>query len=1105
MFYIHQSNQMELLAHQLSNLFGASLDNNSAANPFIQEKVLVQSPGMSQWLKIYLAQQLGVMANIDFPLPSSFIWSLYKELITDLPDQSAFNKGEMAWKLYTILPNHLDDESFLPLKNYLTHDKNGLMLFQLSEKIADVFDQYLMYRPDWIESWEANDDDIKDGDTTLHPWQPILWRALKEHTADLQQSEYHRANLHDVLLEQLAGAFADKTHKIHADLPQRLFIFGISALPSQQLHVFEQLSEHVDIHLMLFNPCAHYWGDIVDQKQLAKVQARFANKKHLGVNDQNYMTVGNPLLASWGKLGRDYLEQLLEINADQYDYFVEPEPSSMLCRIQADVFNLSFRDQIESLTPAESLTAAGKQSIDVNDNSLMFHACHSPLREVEVLYDQLLHLFEQGSSPSPTLTPKDIIVMMPDVSLYSPYIDAVFAGSEVNRIPYAISDKGFVLENPILNSFLQLMKLPDSRFSASELLDLISVPATTLVMGLVEEDIDLIRNWINEVGIRWGIDSDHKQSLDLPNDELNSWRFGLNRLLMGYAIGNETLVDGILPYKHVEGQNAETLGKLVFFIDTLIGFRAQLNEVATISDKIATVNDLVVAFYQTDKNEEQAINTIRQVLIEFETHFDTKNCEQPISQKVFAYYINNAFNDKGVGQRFLAGQVNFCTLMPMRSIPFKVICLLGMNDADYPRFVAPVGFDLMATGKTRKGDRSRRLDDRYLLLEAMLSARDKLYVSYVGHSMQDNSEKIPSVLVTELLEYCEQAFTFGESQKSLTNKLVQFHPLQPFNPAYFSASSSSLKSYQPHWYRYVNQQNATIDSQISEQPIDDTDVIKTLDLEQLIRFMLHPVKYFFNHTLQLYFSSLTQVEQDDETFMLDALTRYQLLESLSASKLAQSGLGSYSHINGTGNLPHREVGKLTFDKLDNQADGFLAALNETSLTPLTPVEVNLNLKIGDGNIQLLGWVKNLTTNGLLFYRPAKVTAKDRLVAWMHHVVMAAIGRPVVTRHIGLSESVDYKRLSQKQAKALLQQWVELYLDGRKQPLPFFVKSSEKWCQTAKMTEVAKMFNGSSFNQIPGEGDDLYIERVFKDVDNLPKAFEQLAEQIFKPLFDAVEE
>ncbi|MCJ8272269.1 MAG: exodeoxyribonuclease V subunit gamma, partial [Psychrosphaera sp.] len=937
MFYIHQSNQMELLAHKLSRLFGTS---SAKGNPFVQEKVLVQSPGMSQWLKIYLAQQLGVMANIDFPLPSSFIWSLYKELIKDLPDQSAFNKGEMAWKLYTILPNHLDDESFLPLKNYLANDKNGLMLFQLSEKVADVFDQYLMYRPDWIEAWEASDDDIKDGDSALHPWQPILWRALKDHTADLQQSKYHRANLHDVLLEQLAQAFADKSHKIHTDVPQRLFIFGISALPSQQLHVFEQLSVHVDIHLMLFNPCDHYWGDIVDVKQLAKVQARFANKKHLGVNDQNYMTVGNPLLASWGKLGRDYLEQLLEIDADQYDYFVEPDATSMLTRIQADVFKLSFRDQIDSLTPTQSLTNAGKQSINANDNSLMFHACHSPLREVEVLYDQLLQLFEQDTS----LTPKDIIVMMPDVSLYSPYIDAVFAGSEVNRITYAISDKGFVLENPILNSFLQLMKLPDSRFSASELLDLISVPATTLVMGLVEEDIDLIRNWINEVGIRWGIDSDHKQSLDLPNDELNSWRFGLNRLLMGYAISNESLVDGILPYKHVEGQNAETLGKLVFFIDTLIGFRAQLNEVASISDKIATVNALVAAFYQTDKDEEQAINTIRQVLIEFETHHHTKNCEQPISQKVFAYYINNAFNDKGVGQRFLAGQVNFCTLMPMRSIPFKVICLLGMNDADYPRFVAPVGFDLMATGKSRKGDRSRRLDDRYLLLEAMLSARDKLYVSYVGHSMQDNSEKIPSVLVTELLEYCEQAFTFGKP-----HKLVQFHPLQPFNPVYFDAKSS-FSSYQPHWYRYVNQKNATTDSQIAEQPIDDNEVVKTLDLEQLIRFMLHPVKYFFNHTLQLYFSSLTQVEQDDETFVLDALTRYQLLESLSASKLAQSGQGSYSHINGTGNLPHREVGKLTFDKLDKQADGFVGALNETSLTPLTPVEVNLTITATNSSV-----------------------------------------------------------------------------------------------------------------------------------------------------------
>jgi exodeoxyribonuclease V gamma subunit len=1088
MFVIHQSNQIELLAHQLCGIIKQPQNDN----PFAKEVVLVQSPGMSQWLKIYLAQQLGVMANVDFPLPSSFIWSLYKLLINDLPAESAFNKAELSWKLYCILPNLLDDEGFVPLKNYLADDKNGLMLFQLSEKIADVYDQYLMYRPDWICAWEAMEDEIVDGDCQQHPWQPKLWRALKNHTLSLGQSKYHRANMHDLLLELLPEAFEEKRHEVYNHLPQRLFIFGISALPNQQLHVFEQLSHHIDIHLMLFNPCAHYWGDIVDEKQLAKVHARFSSKTNLGVADENYMTVGNPLLASWGKLGRDYLEQLLEISADQIDYFVEPEPTTLLSRIQVDVFNLSFRDQMEPLTPAESLSDLGKQAIKANDNSLMFHSCHSPLREVEVLYDQLLELLAQDAS----LTPKDVIVMMPNVALYSPYIDAVFAGSDNNRMPYAISDKGFVLENPILNSFLQLMKLPDSRFSASELLDLISVPATILAMGLVEEDIDLIRHWINQVGIRWGIDSEHKQSLDLPNDELNSWRFGLNRLLMGYAIGNERLVNDILPFKQVEGQNAETLGKLVYFIDILIDYRKRLALEVPIEDKIETVSQLIEVFYQPSQDEEQAINRIRQELLKFAVHQQNKNCTQPISQKVFAYYIFQVFNENSVGQRFLAGQVNFCTLMPMRCIPFRVICLLGMNDADYPRFVAPVGFDLMAAGKSRKGDRSRRLDDRYLLLEAMLSARDKLYISYVGHSMQDNSEKIPSVLVTELKEYCEQAFTFENDRA-----LVTQHPLQPFNPEYFDPQSA-LHSFQPHWYRYINQSDATEDSQNVVQQIEDVGQDnKPIEVDELLKFLLHPVKYFFNQTLQLYFSALTEIEQDDETFALDALTRYQLLESLTKTKLAQTGLDSYSQISAGGSLPHRDVGKITFGKLDQQADGFVAALNETTLTPLPPVEVNMMF----GDIQLLGWVKHLTNNGLLFYRPAKITAKDRLIAWVYHVVLSATGSPVKTRHIGLSEDLAYVSLSMIDAKSIVAGWIGLYLQGLKQPLPFFVKSSEKYCQTSQIKEVAKIFNGSSFNQIPGEGDDLYIQRVYKDVNALPELFNVLAESIFKPLFAAVEE
>lgn len=279
-----------------------------------------------------------------------------------------------------------------------------------------------------------------------------------------------------------------------------------------------------------------------------------------------------------------------------------------------------------------------------------------------------------------------------------------------------------------------------------------------------------------------------------------------------------------------------------------------------------------------------------------------------------------------------------------------------------------------------------------------------------------------------------------------------------------------------------------------------------LELSELLRFIVHPVKYFFNHTLQLYFAPLVAVELDDETFLLDALSRYQLLNGLAADKLGTldtkvpgESQDAYARLRAAGSLPHRDVGKLAFGRLDEQASAFVAALPDNVLSPLEPLEVNLTVR----GVRLLGWVKQLTTHGLLFYRPAKINAKDRLTAWLHHVVLAAMGRGVKTTHIGLAERLELKPLPQPQAQAIVDQLMDFYLRGRAQPQPFFAKSSEQWCETEDINKVAKVFNGSSFNQIPGEGDDLYIQRVYGDVNALPEAFGQLAKMVYGPLFAAV--
>lgn len=1110
MFYLHQSNQMEQLALRLCAL----LKQTAIRDPFICENILVQSPGMSQWLKLTIAEYLGVMANVEFPLPSSFIWSLYQKLISDLPADSAFDKQDMAWKLFTILPRYLDNPQFAALNAYLVGDDDGFKVWQLCEKIADVFDQYLMYRPDWIINWQAGVDEIKHGDVQQQPWQPILWRALVEFSAELGQPDYHRANLHQLLQQKIPWL---TTHLQQLDLPPRIFIFGISALPQQQLEIFQSLSEFIDIHLMLFNPCQGYWGDIEDEKALARRAILKLNP------DEQYQIVGNPLLASWGKLGRDYVEQLLLLDIDSYEDFQLSDANHLLNFIQTDIAQLSYRQSSQPLTAEKALTAQGKRRIAIDDRSLQFHACHSPLREVEVLHDQLLALFAADDQ----LTVKDVIVMMPDVALYSPYIAAVFGGeqqSDYQSLPFAISDKGFSVENPIAISFLQLMNIAESRFEASGLLDLLAVPAIIHAMGLVPDDIHLIRHWIDKVGIRWGIDGQHKQQLALPDDPLNTWRFGLQRLLLGYAMKTEQLVEGILPYTDVEGQSAEQLGKLVHFVELLLKYRQLFAEKASILDKCQQVMQLLEDFYAPDHHEALAINNIRSVLNELLEQYTQGHCTTEIAQRVFSDFLAQRLNEKTSSQRFLAGQINFCTLLPMRSIPFKVICLLGLNDGDYPRMTTPVGFDLMATGTARKGDRSRRLDDRYLLLEALLSARQHLYISYVGRSLQDNSPKVPSILVSELIEYCEQGFEFAQDDPCLVNH----HPLQPFAAQYYT-NDSQLFSFNPDWYRYLTQMSQSQSlSSSSTVPIPIITAAKPpqgeLALQELLSFLLHPVKYFFNRTLQLQLGSLQAMEQDDEVFVLDGLSRYQILDQLSKTQLFKQEVLDHQTLAASGVLPYRRIGYEAYRQLAEQADGFVDQLQQVNREWLAPIEVDLSV----GGFRLLGWIKQFTTEGLVFYRPATIKSKDRLSAWFYHVVAAAMGDELSTnglgsnsasnnsttqgfqgtRHIGLGEQIRFASLVKEEAHAILQQWLTWYQQGLQQPLPFFVNTSDAWGTTGKQQALIKAFNGSYFvnsrlGGMSGEGQDPYIRRVYQDVEQLPTQFYQLAEACFTPLNQAI--
>ncbi|WP_379907466.1 exodeoxyribonuclease V subunit gamma [Marinobacterium aestuariivivens] len=409
-------------SHSLTNLKDLLIllvEREPLSDPFSDECILVQSPGMAQWLKLELAEGLGIASGLRFPLPATFLWDSFATLLPAVPERSAYRKEAMCWKLMDILPQHLETPEFAPLRHYLEQDETGFKRYQLCGKIADIFDQYLVYRPDWIDAWsrgEAIGDPLGD-----QVWQPMLWRALQARTEALGQPHWHRANMMEAFVAALGQAPAGQ-------LPQRLFVFGISALPQTYLQALQALGRRIEVHLMILNPCRHYWGDIVDPAYLAKLSRKlFAGQDPAVLSGAaDYLESGNPLLASMGKLGRDYLHQLQEMDLPGFDFYELPgeqleAPATLLGRIQRDILELEDRSR-----EPEAATGSGwKTALDPADPSLQLHSCHSPLRELEVLQDRLLDMLEAD----PGLAPRDIIVMMPDVAAYAPHIEAVFGSA----------------------------------------------------------------------------------------------------------------------------------------------------------------------------------------------------------------------------------------------------------------------------------------------------------------------------------------------------------------------------------------------------------------------------------------------------------------------------------------------------------------------------------------------------------------------------------------------------------------------------------------------------------------------------------------------------
>jgi exodeoxyribonuclease V gamma subunit len=1063
---IYTSNRMENLIDALAGVLAEPL-----ADAFAPEVIVVQSKGMQRWVSMELAKRFGVWANGDYPFPNAMMWRLFGLAMPDMPvDDAAFAPETLVWKIMRYLPGCLEHPEFSPLRRYLAHDADGLRLFQLSLRIADVFDQYTLFRPEMLTRWEKAGAGQEE-----QMWQAVLWRMLAADGGGL-----HRGRLK----EEFCRRMRTGTQPI-SGMPQRIEVFGISYLPAHHLEILMAVSVATDVAMFLLSPTSEYWADIISKKGAARLSAGAALLR----------SEGHPLLASMGRMGRDFSDMVIDagdVSSFQEELYEEPSGTSLLQQIQRDILNLSI--------PAPELK---KRTIGADDQSIQVHSCHSPLREIEVLHDNLLALLETIDG----LEPRDIVVMTPDIETCAPYIASVFDSPQDGvKIPYSIADRRLRSEGEIAEAMLKLLGLPGSRLDAVQLLDILAAAPVRRRFALEDNAVELIRGWVEKTCVRWGMDGKSRQDLGLPGYRENSWRAGLDRLLAGYAMPDEDgrLFNGILPFDAMEGADAATLGKLADFIDAIDVWAHRLVVPMTLVQWQEELARLLEDFIDADEGMVDELAAISGMLTQIGELAIKAGHDDRIALSVIRAWLMSRLEREERGFGFITGGVTFCAMLPMRSIPFRVVALIGMNDDAFPRRNNVPSFDLAAR-RPRRGDRSLRDEDRYLFLEAILSARDCLMISFTGQSIRDNSAIPPSVLVSELIDAIDRGFVLDAGGK-MADHLVVKHRLQAFSSDYFS-ENSSLYSYSAVNFDALREgrENARegawaapfLTQPLAEPTLDWRDV----SLTQLMRFFDNPARFFLRQRLGIAIDEAALPLAGREPFALEGLDAYHLKAELLDAALAGGNVRDRLPVaRSRGILPPAHHGEIVFEEIAGETEAFFRAVrNETEgKQKLDRIDSELSL---DG-FRLAGRLDDIWPGGLIRFRPAKMKARDLLHSWIEHLFLNAAGREgYPTRSLLLM--TDKANVFNRVAEPLpiLKTLLELYWQGLTAPLKFFPASAaayaggEKWSLDNARKEWAEKFNG-----LPGEGDDPAYRICFRNVEPLDESFEAAARTVMAPLF-----
>jgi exodeoxyribonuclease V gamma subunit len=1029
--------------------------------------------------------QDGVCANIEFPFPATLI-ALATGAVrgpgASEADDDPWASRRSAWTLLELVDEHIDDDFLWPLAQHLRASSppgpgRSPRRFTAVRRLADLYDRYAVHRPDMLLAWkERNQPPAATSRPEDEAWQAELWRLLR-HRLGLP-SPAERFEVAPALIE------AEPTL---LDLPSRVSLFGLTRLPASHLRVLKAIAAHRDVHLFLLHPSDVLWQNVAARPVPPAGLSR--------ASDLTVRAPANPLLRSWGRDAREMQLVLAAQGITGGDHRgVEGLPSTLLGLLQADI----RADRQPPGPPHQGTAADARPILAGGDHSVQIHSCHGRARQVEVVREAVLHLLEAD----PTLEPRDVIVMCPDIESFAPLVQASFGVADLAGAPILrarLADRSLRQTNPLLAVAAHLLELAGSRVTAAGVLDFASREPVARRFGLSQDDLSQIERWLAGTGIRWGLDAAHRAPWKLASLATGTWRAGMDRLLLGVAMDEEgeRLFGATLPFGDISsgeidlvGRLAELVQRLAAVLDELKGPQAPRQW----AQALARGTEGLAAPPADDTWQgEQFRHALDDVASEPAGAPFGPSAQLDLSEA--RALLADRLRGRPTRANFRTGDMTICTMVPMRSVPHRVVCLLGLDDGLFPRPGDRGGDDLLLV-EPRVGDPDAAGEDRQLLLDALMAATEHLVITFEGRDQHLNQRRPPAVPVSELLDVVDRTVRLATPGLAARYAIVVEHPLQPFDPANFEPGALG----RPGPWRFDEAQLGGARALRSPRHRAPTFLPerlpppeeRTIQLASLVRFLEHPVRAFLRERLGLYASDIPEQLSDSIPLEMAPLERWALGDRLLVARMAGVSLDRACAAEmGRGLLPPGVVGEVALSEVAAVVEALVAEADRLPgpRTPGVPMEVNVALRDGGA---LVGTVPGVRDATVLRCTYSKLRPKHRLRAWAHFLALSAAypelassavtigqaegstGRRPRVALVTLSPLGGHPHQVREAALERLQILVDLYRRGMREPLPLYCSTSAAWATASlagQPVEVARARWASTFEDFLGEDSD----------------------------------